>query len=108
MGTDPAPFMANLFLYHYEQQHVLQLKKEDVRRARRLTHIFRFIDDLCVINDNGLFEQIYLSIYPEEMELKKENEGLSFSESMLMNRVLICKSLRQPESIFDFGLLCFV
>ena len=76
MGTDPAPFMANLFLYHYEQQHVLQLKKEDVRRARRLTHIFRFIDDLCVINDHGLFEQIYLSIYPEEMELKKENEGL--------------------------------
>ena len=33
---------------------------------------FRFIDDLCVIYDN----EIYLSIYPEEMELKKENEGL--------------------------------
>ena len=59
MGTDPAPFMANLFLYHYERQFVLDLKKKNVIEARRLTNIFRFIDDLCVINDNGLFEQSY-------------------------------------------------
>ena len=76
MGTDPAPFMANLFLYHYEQKFVQNLAKLDVRDARRLTHIFRFIDDLCVINDNGLFERSYLEIYPEEMELKKENDGV--------------------------------
>ena len=76
MGTDPAPFMANLFLYYYEQKFVQNLAKLDVREARRLTHIFRFIDDLCVINDSGLFEKSYLKIYPEEMELKKENDGI--------------------------------
>ena len=41
-----------------------------------MTNIFRFIDDLYVINDNGLFEQSYRSIYPDEIELKKENEGI--------------------------------
>ena len=30
MGTDPAPFMANLFLYFYEKNFVLQLKKENI------------------------------------------------------------------------------
>ena len=34
MGSDPAPFMANLFLYYY-------------------SNIFLFIDDLNAINDNG-------------------------------------------------------
>ena len=68
--------MANLFLYYYEQKFVQNLAKLDVREARRLTHIFRFIDDLCVINDSGLFEKSYLKIYPEEMELKKENDGI--------------------------------
>ena len=55
---------------------VQNLAKLDVREARRLAHIFRFIDDLCVINDSGLFEKSYLKIYPEEMELKKENDGI--------------------------------
>ena len=53
MGSDPAPFIANLFLYFYESKFLDKLKKEDLHRARRLRHVFRFIDDLIALNDNN-------------------------------------------------------
>lgn len=31
------------------------------------------MDDLCAINDKGLFPKHLKEIYPEEQELKKEN-----------------------------------
>ena len=75
MGSDPAPFMANLFLYHYENEFVSKLRKTDIQRARRFGNVFRFIDDLNAINDGGEFERCYKDIYPPELELKKENIG---------------------------------
>ena len=38
-------------------------------------NIFRFIDDLNAINDNGEFKKKTKKIYPEELELEKENKG---------------------------------
>jgi len=73
MGSDPAPFMANLFLYHYEKKWLQATKKRDIRKARRFGSTFRFIDDLCAINDNSEFEKNFKDIYPEELDLKKEN-----------------------------------
>ena len=75
MGSDPAPFFANLFLYFYESKYVKSLMKRDLSRARRFGNTFRFIDDLNAINDGGEFERCYRDIYPEEMELGKENNS---------------------------------
>ena len=36
---------------------------------------FHYIDDLCAINGNAEFEKNFKSIYPEELELKKENKS---------------------------------
>ena len=44
-------------------------------RARQLANVFRFIDDLTAINDDGEYEHIDKEIYPPEFELKKENSG---------------------------------
>ena len=74
MGLDPAPFFANLFLFHYESKWVMKHKKQHLCEARRLVHTFRFIDDLLTINDGGLFENIWADIYPKELQLKKENK----------------------------------
>ena len=49
------------------------MKKRDLLKARKLGTIFCFIDDLSAINDNGEFERSYKEIYPEELELGKEN-----------------------------------
>ena len=50
-----------------------KLKKNDLTKARKLCNIFRFIDDLNSINDDGEFESSYSNIYPEELQLSKEN-----------------------------------
>ena len=46
-----------------------------VHSARKFSNTFRFIDDLCAINDDGLFERHHHEIYPPELELKKEHGG---------------------------------
>ena len=65
MGSDPAPFIANLFLYLYENRFLNKLKKEDLRRARKLRHVSRFIDDLITLNDDEEFLRSCLDIYPQ-------------------------------------------
>lgn len=73
MGSDPAPFFANLFLFFYECKYINTCKKHDRLRARRLFNIFRFIDDLLALNDGGEFWRCIVDIYPPELVLKKEN-----------------------------------
>ena len=75
MGSDPAPFMANLFLYSYESKYVKELKTKDLFTARKFRHTFRFIDDLLAVNDDGEFGRCFEKIYPAELELKKEHDG---------------------------------
>ena len=73
MGSDPAPFFANLFLYCYESRWMKRMKKENNILARKFGKIFRYIDDLIAINDGNEFERYHSEIYPDELELKKEN-----------------------------------
>ena len=41
--------------------------------ARKLCNNFRFIGDLNAVNDAGIFESNFGDIYPEELELRREN-----------------------------------
>ena len=50
-----------------------ELKKNDLIKARKLCHIFRSIENLNSINDGVEFENSYSNIYPEELQLGKEN-----------------------------------
>ena len=75
MGIDPAPFWANLYLSKYECDFMKKIIKADVARARMFHGTFRFIDDLCAMNDGGEFERSYKEIYPKELELKLEHTG---------------------------------
>ena len=45
-----------------------------MQKACILSNIFRFIDDLCTFK-NDKFENNYNDIYPDELEIKKENKG---------------------------------
>ena len=69
--------MANLLWYYYGKKWLLQTKKLDIRKAL----VFSFIDDLCTFN-NDEFENNYNDLYPDELELKKENED-SYKASVL-------------------------
>ena len=97
MGSDPAPFIANLSLYFYENKFLDKLKAEDLPRARRLRHVFRFIDDLIAMNDDDEFSKTFKEIYPEEMVLKPENEDPQSSSYLDLQ-------IDVDENIFDFKL----
>ena len=75
MGSDPAPFLANLFLYYYESEWLTKIMKTDLERARRFANTLRFIDDRLAMNNNREFEKSYLEIYPKDLQLNKENNG---------------------------------
>ena len=77
MGIDPAPFWANLFLYHFEHKHIKYLESEGSSRVFKYHGIFRYIDDLCAINDGNEFNLSFRNIYPHEMELNIQHYGTS-------------------------------
>ena len=68
LESDQAPFFANLFLYIMN----------DLTRATKIRNLFRFIDDLNMINDGGKFENNFKDIYSEELQLNKDNFEASF------------------------------
>ena len=70
MGTDCAPVLANLFLFVFEYKYVMNLISTGDSDMRLLRFVYRYIDDLLILNDNGNFANIYTDIYPDVMELK--------------------------------------
>ena len=66
LGGDPAPFWADLFLFHYESKWILKMKRENNILARKFGSMFRFLDDLDAMNDGGEFERNLINIYPPE------------------------------------------
>ena len=56
MGSDLAPFMAIQFHYYFENKLTLNLKKSNLHKACSFTNTFRFIDELCAINDSSLLD----------------------------------------------------
>ena len=74
MGTDCAPFLANLFLYSLEYKFLEKLTRKDIFLARKFTQCFRYIDDLIAFNNNTLITRLKHEIYPPELILHKENK----------------------------------
>ena len=69
MGIDPAPFWANLFLYHFESSTSLHLPNSRVHY--NFHSIGRCFDELSVIN----FFENFKEIYSKELDLKLEHRG---------------------------------
>ena len=90
MGTDCAPWLANLTLFAYEFAYLTNsLKKNNVTVYRNLNHCFRYIDDITVINDNGCFNEVYRLIYPSSLVLKKVNEQDGSADVLDINAKII-------------------
>lgn len=73
MGTDCAPFLANLYLYALEFDYLEKTTKKDIFLARKFTNSFRYIDDLLSFNNFKLIDKCKHKIYPKELVLNCEN-----------------------------------
>ena len=72
MSSYPVSSMANLFLKYYENKWLLDTntKKSDLRKAILFSNTFRFIDDLCAINDELEFDGDFKNISSSELQTK--------------------------------------
>ena len=60
--SDPAPFLAKLFFYFYENKWMNELKRKVLIKATKICTILRFIDDLNSIDNGEEFESNYSNI----------------------------------------------
>ena len=76
MGTNSAPFMANIYLHTFEYNYIEKLIKDGkVDIAKRLSdYTYRYQDDCVIFNDNDIFRNSYEDMYAgSAMELKNTN-----------------------------------
>ena len=74
MGTNSAPYLANIFLYCYEANYIENLKNSGrSEEAKLISATFRYQDDCIVFNDAQLYNHVATEIYPQEMVLKETN-----------------------------------
>ena len=77
MGTDCAPFLANLYLYSYEYQWLLKrYGAKDFDVLSKFKYCFRYLDDLLCINNDEVMDSVMKDIYPEELALGSDNAKL--------------------------------
>jgi hypothetical protein len=74
MGTDCAPQLANLMLHSLEHDFICKLMRD--RRldlCRSFRYVFRYIDDITILNGHKALELYYKDIYPDCLSLEKVN-----------------------------------
>ncbi len=79
MGTDCAPYLANLFLFAYEFDFLNStLKQKDFTTLHKFKKCHRYIDDLLAVNNDGTLEEYKARIYPQELTLSSEDKSDQF------------------------------
>ena len=75
MGTNSAPFLANIYLHAFEYCYLDKLIKDGKSEiAKLLSNTYRYQDDCIAINDNDTFRKHYKLMYSgSAMELKNTN-----------------------------------
>ena len=101
MGTDCAPFLANLYLYALEFKYMEKLTKTDIHTARKFSNSFRYIDDLLTFNHDNLINEHKHKIYPKEMVLNKENKSDKHTSFLDINIKIIDANHTIHTSIYD-------
>lgn len=107
MGTDCAPFLANLYLFAKEYKWIRQKVEEgEEELAKSLRHTSRYVDDLLALNDGGTLLRHWQDIYPPNLSLQQENRHnwkthfLDFN--LVINQRLLVLSTYDKREGFPF------
>jgi len=75
MGTDCAPFLANLFLFSYEFRYLNNLlKQRNFTVLNKFRRCARYIDDVLLINNDNFLKSHKHDIYPKELDLTSDDK----------------------------------
>ena len=99
MGTDCAPFLANLFLYAFEYKWLLKkFEDKDFDTLNKFKHCFRYIDDLLCLNNDELMENVMTDIYPKELALTSDHADF---QSHYLDLDIMIKNDKFHTKLFD-------
>ncbi len=99
MGTDCAPYIANITLAMMEFTFIQNLIKSNFRDCRKLRYVFRMIDDITVFNDDKYFGNNVDKIYPKTLQLLRINN--SSSEADVLDISINIQNHKAATSVFD-------
>jgi hypothetical protein len=99
MGMDASPDLANLYLFHQEFDYFRKHWSALRNYNPELTNFFRLIDDITVINDKGMFEEVFKEIYDSELSLKRINS--SSSRADVLDLAVTFNGGRNRVALFD-------
>ena len=111
MGTNCAPFVADLFLICYERDFMTSLSDDnqaDIIEALNSTS--RYLVDLLSI-DNPYFEGMVNQIYPPELQLNKANTSgtdvLLLDLHLSISNGVVSSKIYDKRDAFDFDIVNF-
>ena len=113
MGTNCAPLVADLFLFHSERDFMMSLsddKQTDVIDAFNTTS--RYLDDILNMN-NIYFDNMVSRIYPSEFQLNKLKAKTSNKEAAFLDLHLpiaddiVSTKIYDKRDDFDFEIVNF-
>ena len=111
MGTDCAPFLANLFLFYYEFKWLDKQRIENPHRLKFFKSCCRYIDDLFLVNNNDLMKKYMLEIYPKELNLipdETDGQSLPFLDLLInIKEGVISTSIFDKRDAFNFPIVNF-
>ena len=112
MGTDCAPFLANLFLFACEFQWIdKQRKANKYHLLKKFLGCGRYIDDLLMINNDHAMDKVMSEIYPKELILVPDDStGLSVSFldlKLIIKDNVIYSHIYDKRDMFDFPVVNF-
>ena len=112
MGTDCAPFLANLFLYSHGYKWID--KQKELNNWHVLKHFrncSRYIDDLLMINNADKMKKFMTDIYPKELVLVPDDtDGKScpfLDLQVTITDATISTSIYDKRDAYDFPIVNF-
>jgi hypothetical protein len=112
MGTDCAPFLANLFLYSYEYEWIdNQRIAKNYPKLNAFKNCCRYIDDLFIANNDDLMISVMTDIYPKELILvPDDSDGLAapfLDLQLVVKNGVVSSSIFDKRDAFDFQIINF-
>ncbi len=112
MGTDCAPFLANLFCYSYEYEWIdKQVKQKNFHVLSSFKACCRYIDDLLTINNYDIMDEVKEDIYPKELTLtpdKSDTLTAPYLDLLLtIKNGVVSTSIFDKRDAFDFPIVNF-
>ena len=110
MGTNCAPFIADLFLYCYERDFMSNLQKSKrFDLIDKFNDTSRYLDEIFTI-DNPTFAEHIPDIYPRELQLNKANTSDKETSFLDLNIKVIGNEIHTSvyDKRDDFGFLLLI